>query len=157
MMKNILQRNFSCVLALAALLTLAACGSTRTVSAGGPRQTVTISPNFQAQAPVIPTVEPYRCGAWASTNAPGPGDTITIYARLTHQEQGVPNIAATAAVHFRSGDANLPKTTSDSGGYVIFTLPLMNRQPAQKPATVDVTFTGAPGGALTCSAFFTPR
>jgi hypothetical protein len=156
MMKSIFPKQIPCTLALMALLTLAACGPAQTVSMGGPPQTVTVSQRFQAQAPVMPTVAPYRCGAWASTNAPAPGDTITIYAKVTHQNLGVANIPATATVHFHSGDASLGKATSDSGGYVTFTLPLQGRQPALKPATVDVTFTSLSSGALTCTAFFTP-
>lgn len=157
MIKSIFPKQIPCTLALMALLTLAACGPAQSVSMGGPPQTVTVSSRFQAQAPVMPTVAPYRCGAWASTNAPAPGDTITIYAKVTHQNLGVANIPATATVHFHSGDASLGKATSDSGGYVTFTLPLQGRQPALKPATVDVTFTGLSSGALTCTAFFTPE
>ena len=156
-MKRILQRDFSCVLVLAGVLALTACGSFPTISTAQPRQTIKISAGFQMQLSPLPTVEPYRCGAWASTNAPGPGTTITIYSRLTHDNLGVRGIAATATVHFHSGDARLAQTTSDAGGYVSFTLPLMNKQPAHIPATADVNFTGTPSGSLTCTTFFTPQ
>ncbi|HEX4715567.1 MAG TPA: hypothetical protein VH164_11645 [Ktedonobacteraceae bacterium] len=157
MMKRVLQSSFFSMAALAPGLALAACGSAPTVNAVQPQQTDTISAGFQARIPPIPTVEPYRCGAWTSTNAPGPGATIKVYSRLTHNNLGVPDIAATADVHFQSGDVNLAQSTSDAGGYVSFTLPLMGRQPAKVPATVDVTFTGTPNGSLTCTTFFTPR
>lgn len=143
---------------LALVCALAACGSGPTVSAAQPQQTVTINPNFQSQISPIPTIPPYRCGAWASNNAPGASSTIMIYSRLTHNSMGVSGISATADVHFQSGDVNLGTATSDSGGYATFTLPLQGRQPAQVPATVDVTFSGIPGGGtVRCTAFFTPR
>src|SRR5579884_1248543 len=137
-------------------LLLTACGTA--VSSARPQQTVTVNPSFQAQISPIPTIPPYRCGAWASNNAPGASSTIVIYSRLTHNAQGVSGISATADVHFQSGDVNLGTATSDSGGYVTFTLPLQGRQPAQIPATVDVTFSSLPGGGtVRCTAFFTPR
>lgn len=79
-----------------------------------------------------------------------------LYARLTHNIQGAQGMTATALVHFQSGDVTLNQATSDQGGYVSFTLALQGRQPVKTPATVDVTFTGVPGGALKCSTFFTP-
>jgi hypothetical protein len=75
---------------------------------------------------------------------------------LTHNLQGVQGKAATAVVHFQSGDATMDQATSDQGGYVTFTVALNGRQPAKVPATVDVTFTGLSGGSVTCEAFFTP-
>lgn len=147
----------SILVTLLLALALAACGSASTFSATQPQQTVTVNPNFQTQMTPIPTVPPYRCGAWSSNNAPNPGSTIQIYAKVTHNSLGAQGISASAVVHFQSGDASLPAATSDSGGYVTFTLPLQGRQPAQVPATVDVTFSGLPGGSkVTCSAFFTP-
>lgn len=147
-----------CSLALAAVLMLSACGSgsTLNVSSTGPQQTVTISSGFQGQMSPIPTIPPYRCGAWTSNNAPNPGSTIKVYARLTHNVQGVQGITATAVVHFQGGDVTLDQATSDEGGYVSFTLALQDRQPAKVPATIEVTFTGVPGGAQKCSTFFTP-
>jgi hypothetical protein len=157
MMSNILCRLVYGLVVLAALAALAGCGSSSTVNAAQPQQTVTINPNFQSQISPLPTIPPYRCGAWASNNAPGASSTIVIYSRLTHNAQGVSGISATADVHFQSGDVNLGTATSDSGGYVTFTLPLQGRQPAQIPATVDVTFNGLPGGGtVRCTAFFTP-
>lgn len=144
--------------ALLAVLALVSCGSSPAISAAQPQQTVTINPGFQSQMSPIPTVPPYRCGAWSSNNAPDPGATIIIYAKLTHNSKGAQGVSASAVVHFQGGDAALPATTSDSGGYVSFTLSLQGRQPAQVPATVDVTFSGLPGGGkVTCTAFFTPR
>ena len=145
-------------LALVALLMLSACGSASAVnlSTTQPQQTVTVNPGFQTQMSPIPTVPPYRCGAWTSNNAPNPGATITVYARLTHDIQGVQGMAATATVHFQSGDVTLDQASSDSGGYVSFTLSLQDRQPAKLPATIDVTFSGVPGGSLKCTTFFTP-
>ncbi len=83
---------------------------------------------------------------------------ITIYARLTSNTLGVAGMSASATVHFHSGDVTLTQqATSDGGGYVSFTLNLQNRQPLNVPGTVDVTFSGLPGGSLKCSqAFFTP-
>ena len=144
--------------ALAMLLVVAACGSSSTMdmSSAQPQQTVTINPGFQSSMSPIPTVPPYRCGAWSSTNAPNGGSTITIYARLTHNALGVQGMAASATVHFQSGDVTLNQATSDAGGYVSFPLPLQGRQPTHVPATVDVTFSGVPGGQVKCTAFFTP-
>lgn len=146
------------LIALIAALMLVACGSTPPLNAAQPQQTVTINPAFQSQMTPIPTAVPYRCGAWVSNNAPDPGATILIYARITHSSKGARGISASATVHFRGGDVGLPAATSDSGGYVSFTLPLQDRQPRQVPATIDVTFNGLPDGArVTCTAFFAPR
>ncbi len=156
MNNNILHRSVPGFIALTIFVVLTACGPT--VSTAQPQQTVTINPNFPAQISPIPTVPPYRCGAWTSNNAPGIAETITIYARLTHDAQGVANMFAAAVVHFQSGDVALDQTSSDAGGYVMFTLNLQGRQPAQVPATIDVTFTGLQGGPVKCSqAFFTPH
>ena len=65
-------------------------------------------------------------------------------------------MTATAIVHFQNGDATLDQATSDQGGYVTFKLALQDRQPTKVPATVDVTFSGVPGGAQKCTTFFTP-
>ncbi|HEX7734433.1 MAG TPA: hypothetical protein VF458_06215 [Ktedonobacteraceae bacterium] len=145
-------------LALLALLALGACSSTSTgdLNSTQPQQTVTVHSGFQKQMSPIPTVPPYRCGAWTSDNAPNPGSTITIYARLTHKLQGVQGMTATAVVHFQGGDDTLDQATSDQGGYVSFKLNLQGQQPTKVPATVDVTFTGVPGGSQKCSTFFTP-
>jgi hypothetical protein len=152
-----LRRMFFGLFALAAVLALAGCGSGPTINAAQPQQAATINPGFQSQISPIPTVPPYRCGAWTSNNAPNPGATITVFARLTHDGKGVQGITAVADVHFRSGDVTLNQATSDAGGYVSFPLPLQDRQPAQVPATIDVTFSGLPGGSLKCTTFFTPR
>jgi hypothetical protein len=145
-------------LALVALLALSACGSASTVnlSSTQPQQTVTVGTGFQSQMSPIPTIPPYRCGAWTSNNAPNPGSTISVYARLTHNLQGVQGMTATAIVHFQNGDTTLDQATSDQGGYVTFKLALQDRQPTKVPATVDVTFSGVPGGAQKCTTFFTP-
>ena len=147
-----------CSLALVLLLALSACGSASAVNLNSaqPQQMVTVNPGFQTQMSPIPTIPSYRCGAWTSNNAPNPGSTITVYARLTHDIQGVQGMAATAIVHFQSGDVTLDQATSDQGGYATFKLALQGRQPAKVPATVDVTFTGVPGGAQKCTTFFTP-
>lgn len=146
------------VLACGALLLLTACGpSFSTQSAAQP--TVTINPNFQAGSPA-PKAPTYRCGAWSSNNAPGTGSVITIYARLIKGNSAEPEAGATAiaVAHFQFGDAQLDQQpVSDAGGYVSFSLPLQGRQPAQTPATVDVTFTGTIGTVHCSSAFFTPR
>jgi hypothetical protein len=145
-------------LALVTLLALSACGSASAVNLGStqPQQTVTVGPSFQSQMSPIPTIPPYRCGAWTSNNAPNPGSTIAIYARLTHNIQGVQGMTATATVHFQSGDVTLDQATSDQGGYVTFKLALQDRQPTKVPVTIDVTFSGVPGGAQKCTTFFTP-
>lgn len=145
------------LLALWAVLALAGCGSVPAMSATQPQQVATIPPGFQSQVTPIPTAAPYRCGAWTSNNAPTRGATITVFARLTRSGKGVAGIAAVADIHFQSGDVTLEQDTSDAGGYVSFQLALQDRQPVQVPATIDVTFRGVPGGALTCTAFFTPR
>lgn len=141
-----------------ALLALSACSSASAVDLNStqPQQTVTINPGFQQHMSPVATIPPYRCGAWTSNNAPSTGSTITIYARLTHDLQGVQGKTATATVHFQSGDVTLDQATSDQGGYVSFKVSLQDRQPGKVPATVDVTFTGVPGGSQKCSTFFTP-
>jgi hypothetical protein len=146
------------VLALPFVLLLVSCGGP-SVDQAAPQQTVTVAPNFQSQLSPIPTPPTYRCGAWSSNNAPGPNDTITIYARLTRDLQPVSGATASAVVHFQNNDQPLDEhPTSDSGGYVSFTLSLQGQQPVNVPATVDVIFTNFPGGTLHCSqAFFTPR
>lgn len=145
------------VLCLPLVCLLGACGSV-TVDQTAPQKTVTISKTFQSQLSPLPTVPPYVCGAWSSNNAPNPFATITIYARLTKNVAGVSGATATAVVHFQGGDTTLgAHPVSDSGGYVTFTLSLQGRQPANIPATVDVTFTNFPGGTIHCTqAFFTP-
>ena len=143
------------VFCTALLLMLAACGATPDQVA--PQLTVTIGKTFQSQVSPIPPVPKYLCGAWSSNNAPGPNSTINIYARITKNLVGVPGAAATGVVHFQSGDQTLDQhPTSDTGGYVSFTLALQGRQPVKIPATVDVIF-GFPGVTLHCTpAFFTP-
>ncbi|HLX40111.1 MAG TPA: hypothetical protein VKR42_06240 [Ktedonobacteraceae bacterium] len=141
---------------LTLLVLLSACGVTPTQANVQP--TVTINPAFQSQLTPVPTIPPYLCGAWSSNTAPGSGATITIYARLVKNMQGIAGAEANAVVHFQYQDVQLDPATSDSGGYVSFTLPLQGRQPVGVPATVDVTFTNFPGGTLQCSsAFFTPQ
>lgn len=157
-MKLLKRAVLSGLIALIAALMLVACGSTLPINTAQPQQTVTINPAFQSRMTPIPSAVPYRCGAWASNNAPTPGATILIYARITHSSKGARGISARADVHFRGGDVALAAATSDAGGYVSFTLPLQDRQPRQLPATVDVTFSGLPGGGkITCTAFFTPH
>ena len=155
-----MHRNCSLVLKFSALcfallLMLTACGVTPDQVA--PQQTVTVSSGFQSQASPIPTIPTYLCGAWSSNNAPGPNSTIIIFARITKDLAGVSGATASAVVHFQGGDQELDQhPTSDSGGYVSFTLVLQGRQPVKIPATVDVTF-GFPGVTLHCTpAFFTP-
>lgn len=157
MSMSVSRRLFLWLALLAILPTLVACGPS--VNTMEQQPTIAINPGFQKQLSPIPTVPPYRCGAWASNNAPGRSATIVIYARLFHDNAGVGGKSATAVVHFQGFDFTIPQTaTSDNGGYVSFTLDLQGRQPAQVPATVDVTFNGLPGGSLTCTpAFFTPR
>lgn len=146
-------------LLLTQAILLAACGSPAVSSNATQQQTMTINQQFQSQLSPLPTVPTYRCGAWASNNAPGMNDTIVIYARLTKDIVGVSGATATAVVHFQNGDATLgTQPTSDNGGYVSFQLPLQGRQPANIPATIDITFTNFPGGTLHCTqAFFTPH
>jgi len=157
---NIVRRIGISCLPICALFILASC-SGPSVSQAQVQTTVTINPTFQAQVSPIPTVPPYRCGAWSSNNSPGTYSTITIYARLTKNVAPVVGAIATATVHFEGFDLPLQADApSDDGGYVTFTLSLEGRQPAQMPATVDVTFTSAPGlrGQLHCTpAFFTPQ
>jgi len=138
------------------LFLLSACGPAATQIK--PQPTVVISKSFQKQLSPIPSPATYRCGAWASNNAPDPGSTIAIYARITRDLKPVRGATASAVVHFKNFNQPLGQTeTSDSGGYVTFTLPLEGDQPANVPATVDVTFTNFPGGTLHCTpAFFTP-
>ena len=139
----------------AVLLMLTACGAT--VEQAAPQQTVTVSSGFQSTVSPIPAIPTYLCGAWSSNNAPGPNSTIVIFARITKNLAGVSGAAASAVVHFQSGDQPLDQhPTSDSGGYVSFQLALQGRQPVGTPATVDVTF-GFPGVTERCTpAFFTP-
>ena len=153
-MRNIHRLTFSAMLATL-LLILIACGPT--VDGIKPQQTVTVDKSFQVQVSPIPAVPTYRCGAWSSNNAPNAFGTILIYAKLTKDIHGVGGATARATVHFQGNDTTLDQQpTSDSGGYVSFTLPLEGRQPRQVPATVDVTFTIA-GITVPCSqAFFTP-
>ncbi|GHO45096.1 hypothetical protein [Ktedonospora formicarum] len=119
-------------------------------------QAVSVDSTFQQGSPVAATPG-YLCGAWSSNNAPSTQGTITIYARLTKNIAGVSGAPATAIIHFRNGDVTLPShPSSDAGGFVNFTLPLLGRQPAGIPATIDVSFT-LDQGTLDCtSAFFTP-
>lgn len=160
-MMNMMKKKHILLLVLtccALLIVLAACGPATTSSAqAGP--TVTVNPSFQSQVSPIPTVAPYLCGAWSSNNAPGTFSTIQIYARLVHNLQGVAGATATGVIHFQTGDVQFDQPqVSDSGGYVVFTLPLQGRQPTGVPATVSITFTNFPGGTLQCtSAFFTPQ
>ncbi|MGH2509744.1 MAG: hypothetical protein ACRDHZ_20380 [Ktedonobacteraceae bacterium] len=144
---------------LALLPGLAACGGSSRIIAAPSQQVATINPGFQLSISPIPTLPPYRCGAWSSDNAPGMSSTILIYARLITQDaKGVSGIAANATAHLQSHDQNLGQATSDAGGYVTFTLPLHGQQPANVPATIDVTFTGLPKGSVSCTpAFFTPH
>ncbi|HLZ58094.1 MAG TPA: hypothetical protein VKR06_14230, partial [Ktedonosporobacter sp.] len=123
-----------------------------------PQPTVTINPSFQAQLTQVPAAPAYRCGAWSSNNAPGAYSSIDIYAKLTKSVAGVSGAAASAVVHFKYMDITLDqRPTSDSGGFVTFTLPLEGREPHQVPATVDVSFTVA-GKRIVCTpAFFTPQ
>lgn len=159
-MVKIVRRILISCLPICVVFILASCGSTIT-SQPQIQTTVTINPTFQSQVSPVPTVPPYRCGAWSSNNSPGTNSTITIYARLTKDIAPVSGAIATATVHFQGFDLPLQADApSDDGGYVTFTLSLEGRQPAQLPATVDVTFTFAPGlhGQLHCTpAFFTPQ
>ena len=152
-----IRRIFLFAFAIGLLALLAAC-STAATNSLQPVQTPTINPSFQSRISPVPTMPTYACGAWASNNSPGPGSVITIYARLTKNVQGVSGATASAVVHFQYGDVQLGDQTSDSGGYVAFSLPLGGRQPVKVPATVDVTFSNLPGysGKIICSAFFTP-
>lgn len=148
--------SLSALLCLVLLFILSACGPT-TVNQQAVQATVTINPSFQEQLSPIPTAATYRCGAWASNNAPNPYSTITIYARLTKNTQGVSGATAQAVVHFQNDDQTLAQEpTSDSGGYVSFTLSLNGQQPRLVPATVDVTF-HVSNTQVTCQAFFTPE
>lgn len=142
------------IMLLGLTLFLVACGPT--VNQPKAQQTVSVNKSFQAQSPV-PTIPAYRCGAWASNNAPNALDTILIYAKITKNVEGVAGATARATVHFRANDVTLDQQpTSDNGGFVNFSLPLMGRQPKQIPATVDVSFTIG-GTTIPCSeAFFTP-
>lgn len=142
------------LLILLSLLT--ACGPA--TSQVKPQTTVVINKSFQSRLSPIPSPATYRCGAWSSDNTPGTHGTITIYARITKNLKPVSGANASAVAHFQNGDQPLDQTqTSDSGGYVTFMLSLQGRQPANIPATVDVTFTNFPGGTLHCTpAFFTP-
>lgn len=141
------------------LLLLSACGGPAVSQQQVVQVTVTINPNFQSQLTPVPSPPAYRCGAWSSNNAPGPNATIQVYARLTKNIAGVQGATATAIVHFKGGDVTLDThPASDSGGYVVFALSLQGRQPANIPATVDITFSNFPGGTVHCTqAFFTPQ
>jgi hypothetical protein len=156
MSRSVLRRVVFWLIALMIAPGLVACGAA--IDVAKPLPTVTINPAFQTKIAPIPTMSPYRCGAWASTNVPGAYATIIIYARLMHDIHPISGKQASATVHFQSGDFTINQIqVSDPGGYVSFTLNLQGRQPARVPATVDVTFTGIPGGSLKCSAaFFTP-
>ncbi len=158
-MKNFHHILLLSIFSLCLLLLLAACGPSVSTQTNA-QPTVTVDKSFQSQRTPIPTVPPYRCGAWSSNNAPGTFSTITIYARLTRDIASVSGAAATAVVHFQTFDQPLQaQAPSDGGGYVTFTLQLQGHQPAQVPATVDVTFSNIPGGpnTLHCTpAFFTP-
>ncbi len=153
-MKQIHRILFS-VLALALLLTLAACGAT--VNQLKPQQTITVDKSFQTQSSPAPTAPTYRCGAWSANNAPGAYSVLTVYAKLTKNVIGVSGATASATVHFYSNDVTLDaQPTSDAGGYVTFSVALQGRQPRQTPTTVDVTF-NVGNQAVHCSpAFFTP-
>ena len=155
-MNNTRYRILSAFCGLGLLFLLAACGPT--INQLPSQQTVTISKSFQNQLSPIAGPPSYRCGAWSSNNAPGPFSTIFIYAKLVKNTTGVAGATAKAVVHFKNFDQPLDPQTSDSGGYVTFTLPLQGRQPRDIPATVDVTFSNFPGGTLQCQqAFFTPE
>ncbi len=139
------------------MVLLAACGTSAT--AVKPQPTVVISKSFQSQLSPIPSPHKYTCGAWSSDNTPGPNSTINIYARIMNDLKPVSGVTASAVAHFQTFDQQIGQNqTSDSGGYVTFTLSLQGHQPANVPATVDVTITNLPGGGtLHCSpAFFTP-
>ncbi len=143
----------SCLFLLSAIVS--SCGTT--VHEQEPQQTVVISPGFQALLSPVPTAPPYRCGAWSANNVPGAYSTLTIYAKLTHDGVGVTGASAKAIVHFMSGDLTLDqKPLSDTNGYVMFTLPLLGRQPRLEPATITVSFE-LQGESAECSAFFTPQ
>jgi hypothetical protein len=136
-------------------LLLTACGPT--VSRPPTQPKITIDSSFQNQATPPPPIPTYRCGAWASNNAPGPYSTIIIYAKLTQNIIGVGGAVATATAHFNGTDVVLKQQpVSDSGGYVMFLLPLRGRQPGGVPTTVDVSFS-IDGETVQCTpAFFTP-
>ena len=155
-MNNTRRMILSALWILGLLFLLAACGPT--ISQPQSEQTASINKNFQDQLSPIPSPAAYRCGAWSSNNAPGQNSTIFIYARLVKNLTGISGATANAVVHFKDFDQPLGPQTSDSGGYVTFTLPLQGRQPLDIPATVDVTFSNFPGGTLHCQqAFFTPE
>ena len=155
-MNNTRRMILSAFCGLGLLFLLVACGPT--ISQLPSQQTVTINKSFQGRLSPVPSPPTYQCGAWSSNNAPGPYSTIFIYAKLVKSMTGVAGATAQAVVHFKNFDQPLSSQTSDSGGYVTFTLPLQGRQPRNIPATVDVTFTNFPGGTLHCQqAFFTPE
>lgn len=144
-----------CAIFSGLLLLLTACGPT--AHQIQPQPTSTINKSFQAKVSPVPTPATYRCGAWASNNAPNAFSTISIYAKLTRDVNGVGGATAVAVVHFPNNDVTLDQiATSDSGGYVTFTLTLLGRQPRQVPTTVDVTFTVAGTRVVCTPAFFTP-
>jgi hypothetical protein len=146
------------ILLITVMQLLIACAPAVTVSQAKPQSTVTINPAFQAQNAPIAKPALYRCGAWSSNNAPGGYSTIAVYARLTKQVKPVAGAVARATVHFQFGDVTLDEQpTSDAGGYVSFTFPLMGRQPSGVPTTVDVMFTLGKTKIDCASAFFTPQ
>jgi hypothetical protein len=146
------------ILLIVVMQLLLACAPAVTVNQAKPQGAITIDKSFQTQP--SPTAKPivYRCGAWSSNNAPGGYSTISIYARLTRQVKPVGGAVARATVHFQYGDATLDQQpTSDAGGYVSFTFPLMGRQPHGIPTTVDVMFTLGKTRIDCAPAFFTPQ
>jgi hypothetical protein len=146
------------ILLIAVIQLLVACAPAVTVNQVKLQSTVTVAPSFQAQTSPIAQPTLYRCGAWSSNNAPGGYSTIAVYARLTRQVKPVAGAVARATVHFQGGDATLDQQpTSDAGGYVSFTFPLMGRQPGGVPTTVDVTFTFGKTKIDCAPAFFTPQ
>src|SRR5205085_8309027 len=151
-MNNTRHLTLSALCGLGLLFLLVACGPT--ISQAQSQQTVTINKSFQHQLSPVPSPATYRCGAWSSNNAPGAYSTIFIYARLVKNINGVSGATAQAVVHFKKFDQPLDPQTSDSGGYVTFTLPLQGHQPSKIPATVDVTFSNLPAGPVHCPPAF---
>ena len=145
-------------LLLTILLSVSACGPSIEVNKPKPQPTVTIKKSFQQGVTGVPKLPSYLCGAWSSANNPGAYSVISIYARLTQNVKPVVGMSAQATAHFKYGDVNLDQApVSDSGGYVIFYLPLQGQQPRLSAATVDVSF-NVNGKTIRCSpAFFTPQ
>jgi hypothetical protein len=140
------------------MIVLGACAPETTDNQSAANSTATVNPAFQKNVSPVPTVPTYRCGAWASNNAPSSNSTITIYARITKDIAGVAGASAAAVAHLKNGDVPLSqRPTSDSGGYVTFSLSLSGRQPSKQPATVDVTFTVGSNQVSCSPAFFTPQ